>query len=292
MVTVVLSVLLVKTFLVTSCFIPSSGMENSLYPGEAVLVNKWSYGLRLPFPSLLGYHRIGERRVALGDIVLFNNPRSASSMSLERASLFISRCTGCPGDTLMLNKEMLDTHSAVYSPDSKSFYTYPGHKEDVVLALLDVVGIEGNTLVGYTEQGDYIRSFSAYELYLLTQKGGDYVHFTPLDKALNDDSGYPYVVPSKGKSIKVYPWNKVLMCNTICLHEGKQAVVKGDTLWVEGKPVKEYVFTQDYYWMTANDPVNLCDSRLFGFVPESHLIGKAWRIWYPVSKERFLEYVQ
>ncbi len=49
--------LLVKMLLVTSCIIPSSGMENSLYQGEGILVNKWSYGLRVPFPSLWGYHR-------------------------------------------------------------------------------------------------------------------------------------------------------------------------------------------------------------------------------------------
>ena len=52
------AVLLVKTLFVTSCFIPSSGMENSLYQGEGVLVGKWSYGLRLPFPSFLCYHRL------------------------------------------------------------------------------------------------------------------------------------------------------------------------------------------------------------------------------------------
>ena len=42
-------VLLVKTFAFTSCTIPSTGMENSLYQGERVLVNKWSYGFRVPF---------------------------------------------------------------------------------------------------------------------------------------------------------------------------------------------------------------------------------------------------
>ena len=59
MLTAVILVLLVKTFAFTSCTIPSTGMENSLYQGERVLVNKWSYGLRMPFPSFLGYHRIG-----------------------------------------------------------------------------------------------------------------------------------------------------------------------------------------------------------------------------------------
>ena len=68
------AVLLIRMFLVTSCIIPSSGMENSLYQGEGILVNKWSYGLRMPFPSVFGYHRLMPRPVRQGDIVLFNNP--------------------------------------------------------------------------------------------------------------------------------------------------------------------------------------------------------------------------
>ena len=49
MLTAIILVLLVKTFAFTSCTIPSTGMENSLYQGERVLVNKWSYGFRVPF---------------------------------------------------------------------------------------------------------------------------------------------------------------------------------------------------------------------------------------------------
>ena len=34
----------------------------------------------------------------------------------------------------------------------------------------------------------------------------------------------------------------------------------------------------------ANNAINLSDSRLFGFVPEDHIIGKASAIWF--SKEK------
>ena len=46
---------------------PSSGMENSLYRGECILVNKWSYGLRLPFTKLWGYHRWADSPVQKED---------------------------------------------------------------------------------------------------------------------------------------------------------------------------------------------------------------------------------
>ena len=53
----VLAVIIVRTLFVTSCFIPSSGMENTLYRGEGVLVGKWSYGWRVPLQSVFGYKR-------------------------------------------------------------------------------------------------------------------------------------------------------------------------------------------------------------------------------------------
>ena len=230
----VLAVVLVKAFLVTSCFIPSSGMENSLYEGEGVLVNKWSYGLRMPFPSVFGYHRIGSCDIRKGDIVLFNDPSPGNpSRWMEGRSVFISRCIGRAGDTLLLNRELIDAENEVWSPDNKALYVYPSAQEDTVQAILKAVGISENPLVGYTEEGDFIRSFSRYELYLVAQKGKGKVIFTPLNAKLAKEV-HPYVVPEKGIPVMVYPWNAVLLCNTIVSHEGKNATVQGDTLWVEG----------------------------------------------------------
>ena len=94
-------VLLIKVFAFTSCTIPSAGMENTLFRGERVIVNKWSYGLRLPLMAWTGYHRLAARPVRRGDILLFNNP--AGQGSIDRREVFINRCIGLPGDTLMLN---------------------------------------------------------------------------------------------------------------------------------------------------------------------------------------------
>ena len=291
--TAVAVALLVKMLLVTSCIIPSSGMENSLYQGEGILVNKWSYGLRVPFPSLWGYHRLGKNSVEKGDIFLFNNPDPRrESEWMERRELFISRCTGVAGDTLMLNRELTEIGGEVLSPDSKELYAYPSAAEDLVWEALQSIGIaEENKLVSYLSDGSYIRSFSHYEYYLMVQKLGGKVVLTPLTSKQPQEV-YPFVVPRKGMPVKVYPWNVALLCNTIRAHEHRQAEVCRDTLWVEGVPVSEYAFTKDYYWVSSNDPVNLCDSRLFGFVPEDYIIGKACLIWFTSRKGRFLQRVQ
>jgi signal peptidase I len=64
---VALVVVLLRGCVATSYLIPSSGMENSLYQGERILVNKWSYGLRLPFMKLWGYHRWADSPVQKED---------------------------------------------------------------------------------------------------------------------------------------------------------------------------------------------------------------------------------
>lgn len=280
-----------KAFLVTSCFIPSSGMENSLYQGEGVLVEKWSYGPRVPFPSVFGYHRIASLQAKKGDIMLFNNPSpTAVNTAVEQRNVFIGRCVGAPGDTMMLNNELMNTGCGVFSPDSKSLYAYPASKEDLLLAVLEALGITNNRLISYTNEGDYIRSFSHYEYYLISQKAGNI-----LLRPLNDDDSkdvHPFIVPAKGKSVKIYPWNVVLMANTIFCHEGHSTAVKNDTLWVDGKRTDTYTFSKDYYWVSSNNPVNLVDSRLFGFVPEDCIIGKAWRIWFTMRKGRLGQRVQ
>lgn len=100
---IILVVVLLRGCVMTSYLIPSSGMENSLFQGERILVNKWSYGLRLPLMALWNYHRWGDSPVQKEDIIVFNNPANLSEPVISRRETFISRCIGVPGDTLLID---------------------------------------------------------------------------------------------------------------------------------------------------------------------------------------------
>lgn len=216
----------------TSCLIPSTGMEPSLYPGDRILVNRWSYGLRLPLMQWWGYHRPADRPVHRGDLLVFNNPGNLSEPVADRREVFISRCLGTPGDILLVDSLFSVHLSGAAVPDRKFLYAYPRQKERWLDSLQDL---------------------------------------------------RPLIVPSRGKTIRVHPWNRTLLCNTLVLHEHKQAEIRHDTLYVEGCPVQHCFFSQDYYWVGSNNSVNLSDSRLFGFVPKDHVIGRASLVWF--SKE-------
>ena len=276
-------VLLLRGFAFTSCLIPSTGMENSLFQGERILVNKWSYGLRLPLMSAFSYHRWRERPVQKRDIVVFNNPAGIQQPTIDRREIYISRCIGTPGDPLLVDSLFsVSSPEAQFNPDKKRLYTYPASKENLITSLIRTLSITNDGLMG-SDDSTHVRSFSRYEYYLLEQAIGDRNWIRPLTEK-QDKELKPLIVPSKGKALRVYPWNITLLRNTLVMHEGKQAEIKNDTLYIDGKPTQHCFFTKDYYWMASNNSVNLSDSRLFGFVPQDHMIGKASLIWF--SKEK------
>lgn len=267
----------------TSCLIPSTGMENSLFQGERILVNKWSYGLRVPLMSLFSYHRWCERSVRQQDVVVFNNPAAIGQPTIDRREIYISRCIGTPGDTLLVDSLFsVSSPEAQLNPDKKRLYTYPAAKEQLITSLMQTLSITNDGLMG-SNDSTHVRSFSRYEYYLLEQAISDQNWIQPLTEK-SEKELKPLIVPGKGKALRVYPWNITLLRNTLVMHEGKQAEIKNDTLYIDGKPTQHCFFTKDYYWMASNNSVNLSDSRLFGFVPQDHIIGKASLIWF--SKEK------
>lgn len=275
--------------LLTTCIIPHAGMENSLYEGEGILVSKWSYGFRMPFPSFFGYHRLLRKPIRQGDIILFNSPLPENT-AFEDNPLYISRCIGIPGDTLWLNAELIEVHDRWDTKHVKALYAYPMQYETEMRQLLQRFGWDDNQLAGYTPDSNYIRSFSPEERGRLLHAIQNRWPLKPLNQYTQ--AVLPYVIPQKGKAIRVEKWNLPMLSNALRLHEHRHVTVKGDSLWVDGRWARQVVFSQNYYWMASNDPMSLNDSRLFGLVPERHLIGKAWKVWLPVHLNRLFASIQ
>lgn len=122
------------------------------FQGERILVNKWSYGLRVPYMSLFSYHRWGESPIHKDDIVVFNNPAGIKEPIIDRREIYISRCIGVPGDTLLIDSlfNVVD-RSTQLGPDRKQLYTYPQTKEQQLDSLLSILSIGPNELMGQHE---------------------------------------------------------------------------------------------------------------------------------------------
>ena len=79
--------------------VDGQGLTPLFVSGDRVLVNRWSYGLRIGGNnSLFGYSRICRQQVKKGDIVAFEDPRDK-----DHSQILICRCKGVPGDTVNHN---------------------------------------------------------------------------------------------------------------------------------------------------------------------------------------------
>ena len=91
---VLLSVLIIRTFVAEATVIPTGSMEKTILIGDHVFLNKLLYGPRLPFTSL----RIPPiRSVQHGEIVAFHNPRNPSV-------LFVKRTIALGGDLVKIQE--------------------------------------------------------------------------------------------------------------------------------------------------------------------------------------------
>src|SRR5258706_5219990 len=82
--------LVIRTFVVQAFKIPSSSMEPTLQIGDHILVNKFIYGVRIPF---VGGRLLPFTSPHRGDVVVFVYPQDSSKD-------FIKRVVGVGGDTV------------------------------------------------------------------------------------------------------------------------------------------------------------------------------------------------
>lgn len=86
----ILLALFIRTFVVQAFKIPSGSMEPTLLVGDHILVNKFIYGIKIPFINKTIVPISTPER---NDVVVFIYP-------LDKSKDFIKRVIGLPGDTI------------------------------------------------------------------------------------------------------------------------------------------------------------------------------------------------
>jgi signal peptidase I len=107
--------LLIRTFLVQAFRIPSGSMEDTLLVGDFLLVDKITYGARVPFTD----SRLpGLREPRRGDILVFKDPRTDRD--------FIKRCVATGGETITIRDDQVFIDELPLTEPYKVLKPYPG----------------------------------------------------------------------------------------------------------------------------------------------------------------------
>ncbi len=137
---VILAVLILRSFLVEPFRIPSGSMMPTLLSGDFILVNKYTYGIRLPV--------LNKKVLALGDpergdVVVFRYPKNPSVD-------YIKRVVGLPGDTISYLGKQVYVNGVVAKQTSLGTYTTTGeglHMTGADRRIENLAGVEHQILV-------------------------------------------------------------------------------------------------------------------------------------------------
>jgi signal peptidase I len=113
-----------KTFVVEPMQIPSSSMRPGLVVGDFILINKFAYGVRVPF---LNQTVVPVGHPQHGDVVVFRFP-------LDEKTNFIKRVIGVPGDRVEYRNKLLTVNGKLLEVKTLGEYTYSDHGEETTVA--------------------------------------------------------------------------------------------------------------------------------------------------------------
>lgn len=289
-----------RTFVVEFYKAAPLQMENSILQGDRLLVDKWSYGIRMPqsvfsipfidtipgttIPSYypvtpLPYKRLFLKQVKRNDVVVYNYPDS-TSIPISRYPTLIARCIGIPGDTIRAigDKIFINEQTIAQSPVlTEAYQTAESYTNQVESAMKRIFGEQLESI----SVGD-VRLFriERYKYEKLKNVLPDSFLLQPV--SLPQDN-YCIDLPPFDKDAVINQQNASFYADIINRYEKQKVELHGNRLYRSGREIKYYRFSQPYYWVLCDNRTATTDSRTFGVLPHSHLAGRCRMILFSID---------
>lgn len=198
---VIFLVFMIRSFVAEPFKIPSGSMMPTLLAGDYILVNKYTYGLRVPLANNVFYAINQPKR---GDVVVFHFPPNPKID-------YIKRVIGLPGDTIAYQDKQLTINGEAQKVTYLSAYDYMK---------------QGYNILPAERKQEQLGSLKHDILNL------------PFEGASDSGIGAQF---SRGETITV---------------------------------------PAGHYFAMGDNRDDSADGRVWGFVPEKNLVGKAFFIWF------------
>lgn len=265
--------------------IPSPSMEGTLLVGDLLFVSKVHVGA-----TLAGRRLPALRPPRRGDVVVFHFPPGREVEIGDRAP-YIKRVVGLPGDTVRIDAKQVVVNGAPVAtpPEARLGWevrtvggTLPGAA--MAAAGLDVPADRlgpGAWLVNATaDEAERLRAQPGMEaVHPYVREPGDGSASFPARLRFSLDDYGPVIVPRRGLTVTLDDDTWATYRTAIERDEGVTTERTADGFLIGGRPATRYTFRRDYYFVLGDHRDDSSDSRTWGFVPATHLIGVALLVY-------------